>query len=40
MSSVASLFLRGAHGPVEVVSVVSSGLYAPWTFVNSWPDES
>jgi len=23
---------------VEVISVVSSGLYAPWTFVNARPD--
>ncbi|SFQ49026.1 Choline dehydrogenase [Variovorax sp. OK605] len=39
MSSVSSLWLQGAGGPVEVISVVSSGLYAPWTFVNSRPDE-
>jgi cholesterol oxidase len=39
MSSVSSLWLQAAGGPVEVISVVSSGLYAPWTFVNSRPDE-
>jgi phosphodiesterase/alkaline phosphatase D-like protein len=38
MSSVSSLWLEAAGGPVEVISVVSSGLYAPWTFVNARPD--
>lgn len=38
MSSVSSLWLQAADGPVEVISVVSSGLYAPWTFVNARPD--
>ncbi|PBI96057.1 Cholesterol oxidase [Variovorax boronicumulans] len=38
MSSVSSLWLQAAGGPVEVISVVSSGLYAPWTFVNARPD--
>ncbi|WP_395316843.1 alkaline phosphatase D family protein [Variovorax sp. UC74_104] len=38
MSSVSSLWLQGADGPVEVISVVSSGLYAPWPFVNARPD--
>lgn len=38
MSSVSSLWLQSAQGPVEVISVVSSGLYAPWTFVNARPD--
>lgn len=38
MSSVSSLWLQTAGGPVEVISVVSSGLYAPWTFVNARPD--
>ncbi|SDH73333.1 alkaline phosphatase D family protein [Variovorax sp. OV700] len=38
MSSVSSLWLQSADGPVEVISVVSSGLYAPWTFVNARPD--
>ncbi|RZL89184.1 MAG: hypothetical protein EOP82_20675, partial [Variovorax sp.] len=39
MSSVSSLWMTGAHGPVEVISIVSSGLYAPWPFANSRPDE-
>lgn len=38
MSSVSSLWLQAAGGPVEVISVVSSGLYAPWIFVNARPD--
>jgi len=38
MSSVSSLWLQSASGPVEVISVVSSGLYAPWPFVNARPD--
>jgi len=38
MSSVSSLWMQAADGPVEVISVVSSGLYAPWTFVNARPD--
>jgi hypothetical protein len=38
MSSVSSLWLEGAQ-PVEVISVVSSGLYAPWPFVNVRPDQ-
>ncbi|RUR69352.1 hypothetical protein EJP67_20040 [Variovorax guangxiensis] len=38
MSSVSSLWLQASGGPVEVISVVSSGLYAPWTFVNARPD--
>ncbi|MGJ7496447.1 alpha/beta fold hydrolase [Variovorax sp. RT4R15] len=39
MSSVSSLWLEGPSGPVEVISIVSSGLYAPWPFVNARPDE-
>ncbi|MDM0057750.1 alpha/beta fold hydrolase [Variovorax fucosicus] len=39
MSSVSSLWLEGASGPVEVISIVSSGLYAPWPFINARPDE-
>ena len=38
MSSVSSLWLQAKAGPVEVISVVSSGLYAPWPFVNARPD--
>jgi len=39
MSSVSSLWMDGSRGPVEIISVVSSGLYAPWPFANSRPDE-
>jgi len=38
MSSVSSLWLQAKAGPVEVISVVSSGLYAPWPFANARPD--
>ena len=30
---------RAARGAIEVVSVVSSGLYAPWPCTNTRPDE-
>lgn len=39
MSSVSSLWMTGRHGPVEVISIVSSGLYSPWPFANSRPEE-
>ncbi|MBT2301535.1 GMC family oxidoreductase N-terminal domain-containing protein [Variovorax paradoxus] len=39
MSSVSSLWMKGAGGTVEVISIVSSGLYAPWPFANSRPEE-
>ena len=39
MSSVSSLWMTGARGPVEVISIVSSGLYAPWPSSNARLDE-
>ncbi len=41
LSSVSSLCLQPPQGgpSVEVISIVSSGLYAPWPFVNARPDE-
>lgn len=39
MSSVSSLWLEGGQGWVEVISIVSSALYAPWPFANSRADE-
>ena len=43
MSSVSSLWLDAVGGDpedaIEVVSVVSSGLYAPWPCTNTRPDE-
>ncbi|MBJ2156647.1 alpha/beta fold hydrolase [Variovorax sp. IB41] len=39
MSSVSSLSMQGAHGTVEVISIVSSGLYAPWPFANAVPED-
>jgi hypothetical protein len=40
LSSVSSMWLTRPDGmPAEVVSVVSSGLYAPWPFANARPDE-
>ena len=40
LSSVSSLWLTRADGaPMEVVSIVASGLYAPWPFANARADE-
>jgi hypothetical protein len=41
LSSVSSLTLPARDGlePLHIVSVVSSGLYAPWPFANQRPDE-
>ncbi|SFN41773.1 alpha/beta fold hydrolase [Variovorax sp. OV329] len=39
MSSVSSLWMKGARGTVEVISIVSSGLHAPWPFANARPEE-
>lgn len=40
MSSVSSLWLTRPDGtPMEVVSIVASGLYAPWPFANARADE-
>jgi hypothetical protein len=39
LSSVSSLWLQGQHGDVEVISIVASGLYAPWPFANTRADE-
>jgi hypothetical protein len=39
LSSVSSLWLEGTQGPLEVVSVVSSGTHAPWPFANARPDD-
>lgn len=37
-ASVSSLWLEGPHGPVELISIVSSGLYAPWPFATTRDD--
>lgn len=40
LSSVSSLWLERTDGtPIEVISIVSSGLYAPWPFANARADE-
>lgn len=39
ISSVSSLWMTGARGTVEVISIVSSGLYAPWPSSNARLDE-
>lgn len=40
LSSVSSLWLARPDGSdVEIISIVSSGLYAPWPFANARPDE-
>jgi hypothetical protein len=40
LSSVSSLWLQRADGSeIEIISIVSSGLYSPWPFANAWPDE-
>jgi hypothetical protein len=40
LSSVSSLWLERADGSeIEIISIVSSGLYAPWPFANARPDE-
>jgi len=39
LSSVSSLAFDGPKGRNQVVSIVSSGLYTPWPFVNQRPDE-
>jgi phosphodiesterase/alkaline phosphatase D-like protein len=39
LSSVSSLQFDGPGGANRVVSVVSSGLYTPWPFVNQRPEE-
>jgi hypothetical protein len=39
LSSVSSLWLDGSQGPLEVVSVVSSGTHAPWPFANARPED-
>ncbi len=40
LSSVSSLWLTRPDGtPMEVVSIVASGLYAPWPFANARADE-
>lgn len=40
MSSVSNVWIDKANSdPIEVVSIVSSALYAPWPFANARPDE-
>jgi cholesterol oxidase len=39
LSSVSSFWMDGPQKEIEIVSIVSSGLYAPWPFANSRAEE-